>query len=536
MARALDQIKAKTLSKRQAAKTYGIPRATLQFRLGSKFKGDPRKGKPTVLSNEEEAKIVHHIQQMERKGFPITKPGLLMRIKSFIKENKRETPFRNGIPGRKWYESFMKRHPELSERIPEAVSQASSRVSENNIREWFSKVYGYLEEHGLTAVLNNPSRIFNADETSFVLSPVPKKVIASKGNKNVNFVLRGRSKENITVLFAFSADGNVLPPDVILPLKRMKRSTIQNYPPEWGLGSSPNGWMDTRNFLLYVKKIFVPFLFKHKIELPVIFFVDGHSSHMAYEAAEECLKNKIILVALFPNATHILQPADVAIFRPLKSAWTNTVEIVGATKISTENFGTILPEAMRKAFKKETIVNGFRCCGLYPFDANAVNYSKCISKGLPTNNTDNILRTTNEINNELNETIENSYGQQESSASVSEIYDAEQMFTPAPSTSTATRIKSSELQEKAISTPTQFCSNENSSTHEQTASALMIFNSVLETVSTTAQKLMSSENSNSASNIVLQSLEFLQRVTTTAMTGQEQMNCLGPDVSCELSG
>lgn len=37
--------------------------------------------------------------------------------------------------------------------------------------------------------------------------------------------------------------------------------------------------------------------------------------------SEFCRETRIILYALLPNTTHILQPADVAIFGPLKKKW-----------------------------------------------------------------------------------------------------------------------------------------------------------------------------------------------------------------------
>ena len=35
---------------------------------------------------------------------------------------------------------------------------------------------------------------------------------------------------------------------------------------------------------------------------------------------------------------------------------------------------------IEKGIKKPSIINGFRACGLHPFDANAADYSKCIAK------------------------------------------------------------------------------------------------------------------------------------------------------------
>lgn len=38
-----------------------------------------------------------------------------------------------------------------------------------------------------------------------------------------------------------------------------------------------------------------------------------------------------------------------------------------------------MQQAIEVSFRSETVRNGFRVCGLFPFDENAVDYSKCIS-------------------------------------------------------------------------------------------------------------------------------------------------------------
>lgn len=279
----------------------------------------------------------------------------------------------------------MNRHPELSIRAPESVTAASSKVSEKDIRNWFRSVYNYLEDNKLTDILNDPTRILNGDETGFSLNPVPKQVIGTVGNKNVSFVETTCSKLNVTVMFSFSADGFVIPPDVILPRKRFSRDILRSFPGDWGLGSSENGWMDTSNFIMYIKKILYPTLVKRGTKFPIIYFVDGHSSHTALEAADTCNKLGIILIALYPNATRILQPADVAIFKPLKSNWSKTLDSWRSNHISEKmtltTFGPLLEKTMDESFKKSTIINGFSACGLFPYNPDAVDFSKCLAKG-----------------------------------------------------------------------------------------------------------------------------------------------------------
>lgn len=54
--------------------------------------------------------------------------------------------------------------------------------------------------------------------------------------------------------------------------------------------------------------------------------MDGHSSHISLPLSRFCKEQGIELVALYPNATHILQPMDVAVFHSLKSTWRQKVQ------------------------------------------------------------------------------------------------------------------------------------------------------------------------------------------------------------------
>ena len=50
----------------------------------------------------------------------------------------------------------------------------------------------------------------------------------------------------------------------------------------------------------------------------------GHRFHLTKEC-DFCSGHEIELVALFPNATHLMQPMDVALFHPLKLSYRNAV-------------------------------------------------------------------------------------------------------------------------------------------------------------------------------------------------------------------
>lgn len=88
-------------------------------------------------------------------------------------------------------------------------------------------------------------------------------------------------------------------------------------PKEWGVGKSSNGWMTPDCFFEYFTNVFVPFFMEKEVTFPITVFVVGHRSHLTLHLSRFFWENKVILVALPPNATHILQTLDVAVFSAL---------------------------------------------------------------------------------------------------------------------------------------------------------------------------------------------------------------------------
>jgi len=101
---------------------------------------------------------------------------------------------------------------------------------------------------------------------------------------------------------------------------------------------------------------------------------------MTLELSMFCRENKICLFSLYPNATHVLQPLDVAVFHPLKNAWKKEVDAWRCEnqfmRMKRENFAPLLKQTLEKMENlSSTIANGFRTCGLQPFSADAVDFN-----------------------------------------------------------------------------------------------------------------------------------------------------------------
>lgn len=236
-------------------------------------------------------------------------------------------------------------------------------------------------------ILKDPRRIFNGDESGFSLCPKTAKtqsVLGPKGAKDVYEVATGNAKENLTVMFTFNAAGETCHPMVIYNYKRIPQNIIESVPANWGIGRSDSGWMVSEVFYEFIANVFHPFLIQSGIEFPVILFVDGHKSHLTYHLSNLCNNLKIILIALYPNATRILQPADVAAFRPLKGGWKKGVfewrNENPHCAITKKDFAPILDKVINKTIRPDILMNGFKACGLFPWNPDQIDFRKCLGK------------------------------------------------------------------------------------------------------------------------------------------------------------
>ncbi|XP_067217161.1 uncharacterized protein [Linepithema humile] len=379
----------KTIS--NVSKTMGIPRTTLLYKYRGKLPIGKNVGPTPFLTKNEEAEVVKWIMHLSQRGFPIVKSQLINSVQLLIKNLARNTPFKHGRPGRHWYESFLKRHPEITSRISQNLCHSRASVTETAIRGWFTEVKQHLEQLNLIDI--DKSRIFKCDESAFFLCPKGERVLVKKGDKAVYNFTQNDDKECLTVLFMTNANGQLPPPMIIFPYQRIPYSISQSIPDGWGVGKSDKGWMTAETFFEYITNIFHPWLLQNEIPRPVILYVDGHCSHLTMPLSQFCIQNGIELIALYPNATHLMQPLDVAFFRPLKAAWKKMVQEwrtkQSGKRLRKEDFGSLLDKSIQILNVPEIMVNGFRACGLFPFSADALQYNSLLMKQ-KINNTTNI--------------------------------------------------------------------------------------------------------------------------------------------------
>lgn len=106
---------------------------------------------------------------MSKAGFPQKKTDVINTVMKVVKDDGRKTPFRDGRPGETWFKAFMRRHPQISNRIAETVNKTRAGVTEENLRNWFKGMEEFLLKEGHPDILDDGFRIINAEVFRCVL-------------------------------------------------------------------------------------------------------------------------------------------------------------------------------------------------------------------------------------------------------------------------------------------------------------------------------------------------------------------------------
>ncbi|XP_021694736.1 uncharacterized protein LOC110674765 isoform X2 [Aedes aegypti] len=319
---------------------------------------------------------------MARAGFPVCQIDVTHTVKDYAdkirRRNDREIP--NSFPSKNWSQRFIARHPEIRQKLVNNLSKAGAKVTEPQLRNWFFEVEELLRQDGIdTSIFDNPERILNFDESGFQLVPKRYKALCSDA-ENTYLVTSNSEKDCYTALFGSTAAGDLTPPMILYPGKRISRDMVENVPDGWSIGVSDEGWQTSKTFYEYIANDLYQWLQKRGTEFPVLIFVDGHKSHVNMELVEFCIQKGLILVSLYPNSTRILQPLDRNFFGPLKQIWSkvlrqNLLKNSNA-RINKGNFGIMLHTAVQNfTNSKEGLKKAFQLCGLFPWNVDAIDFS-----------------------------------------------------------------------------------------------------------------------------------------------------------------
>lgn len=372
MIQAVNSVRKNEMGYLRAAKRFGVPKGTLERYVKkdghAKDLVQVRMGRQPALPIDLEAELESYCEEMDRRFYGLRLKDIKYMAFQLAIKNNLKHPFSvtKASAGKKWLRGFLKRHPTLSIRTPEAVSAA--RIKGFNpaaVANFFD-----LYEPELGKIKSAPHRIYNVDETGItVVQHKRSKVVSMKGKKQVGALTSLERGKLMTIVTCMNACGTYVPPLIIFPRKNMAQELMDGAPAGSIGDCHPSGWIQTHLFTKWFRH-FINFTKPSKDD-PIILVLDGHYTHTRnIDAINLARDNNVIIVCLPPHCTHKMQPMDVAFMKPLKTYYSQEIETwlrnnPGRTltnKYVARLFGT----AYEKAATMTNSVNGFRKTGLFP--------------------------------------------------------------------------------------------------------------------------------------------------------------------------
>lgn len=144
---------------------------------------------------------------------------------------------------------------------------------------------------------------------------------------------------------------------------------------EWHFSCNSKGWTSNIHGEQWVEKCFDESTREKADGEYRLLICDGHDSHISAQFVRYCIDHKIVLFLLPPHASHVLQPLDVGVFGPLKTAMAMQLSRLLACEISrlqkVEWVDRYIP-ARAQAVSASNIQGGWRGAGLFPLNRHRV--------------------------------------------------------------------------------------------------------------------------------------------------------------------
>ena len=323
-------------------------------------------GQNSILDTAQHQALVRFaIDQVTNGGSGATKQ-MMRNAAAYLRKQQGKEP-----PSSRWFQYWLKSTYELHTIKTKPISRHRVDMhTKEDLKEWFEKQYRSALEHtGISKQKRPQDYIHNMDEKGCrIACPSGQHIVVPLDIKEM-YVGIPENRLSLTIIESICANGTAIPPCVIVPGHSiMEHWFHQNMTGHELVTVSPTGYTNSEINLAWLDH-FIKYNQCGKDAPWRILLLDGASSHTDNDFAIRCKANKIWPVMFPSHQTHLIQPADVGVFRQWKHYQQSMVwDAIRShePEYNVQSFFRDLPQIRAKTFTKSTIKSAFKLAGIWP--------------------------------------------------------------------------------------------------------------------------------------------------------------------------
>lgn len=173
----------------QRASEIYVPKSTLGDKISGRVLPGSRSGPQPYLSEQKEKELVTFLCRSAAIGYSRTRSKVIAIVERILLSRGINKHVSSG-----WWESLVKRHPQVVLRTPAALSNIRAMASDrDSLDKYFDILEDTMEENWLA---DKPHLIFNMDETGLALEPKPLKTVTVRDVRTLLLLPVGQSNKS----------------------------------------------------------------------------------------------------------------------------------------------------------------------------------------------------------------------------------------------------------------------------------------------------------------------------------------------------
>jgi hypothetical protein len=219
-----------------------------------------------------------------------------------------------------------------------------------------------------------PSNIWNADESGCQAGRNGVgRALAKVGTRNVRQVMPNE-QEHVTMLTCINGDGEYIPNLYIFKGKQRKDEYVSLCEAGAIYAMQDKAWVTGYIFFKWLDHFLRHLHLRGGISQTNrhLLILDGHGSHVTLDVIKKAREHGLDLLTLPSHTSHALQPLDVSIFKPFKTAfkvyrdmWVTNNKGMRTRKTTLAQW---ISKSLKAALTPQNIQSGFRATGIWPYD------------------------------------------------------------------------------------------------------------------------------------------------------------------------